>query len=55
MIVDVPEDVAHGMHGFDEGDFEIDPAHQSAPALRCRPDMSALADAAAMLEAQSVR
>lgn len=51
VIVDVPEDVAHGLHGFEDGDFDIDPAHISAPALRCRPDMAALAAAAARIEA----
>jgi acetolactate synthase-1/2/3 large subunit len=49
VVVDVPEDVAHGLHGFAEDDFEADPAHQSAPALRCRPDAEALARAAALL------
>jgi acetolactate synthase-1/2/3 large subunit len=51
VVVDVPEDVAHGLHGFDEGDFAADPAHASAPALRCRPDAGALAQAAEMLRA----
>ncbi|MEM8787212.1 MAG: thiamine pyrophosphate-binding protein [Pseudomonadota bacterium] len=49
VVVDVPEDVAHGLHRFTEADFEADPAHQSAPALRCRPDAAALAEAASML------
>ncbi|MGH1477443.1 MAG: thiamine pyrophosphate-binding protein [Geminicoccales bacterium] len=49
VVVDVPEDIAHGLHGFDDGDFEIDPAHTTAPALRCRPDDDALAKAAAHL------
>ena len=46
VVVDVPEDVAHGLHGFDDGDFEVDPASARVPALRCRPDDDALADAA---------
>ena len=46
VVVDVPEDVAHGTHGFAPGDFEADPAHEAAPALRCRPDREALARAA---------
>ena len=37
VVVDVPEDICHGTHGFDEDDFSIDPAHGAAPALRCRP------------------
>ncbi|MEO1192408.1 MAG: thiamine pyrophosphate-binding protein [Pseudomonadota bacterium] len=51
VVVDVPEDIAHGLHGFDEEDFAVDPAHQAAPALRCRPDAGALAQAAALLAA----
>jgi len=51
VVVDVPEDVAHGTHGFSDGDFTIDPAFEAAPALRCRPDADALAEAAGMLAA----
>ena len=51
VVVSVPEDVAHGMHGFTDADFSIDPAHCSIPALRCRPDAGALAEAAKMLAA----
>ena len=50
VVVDVPEDIAHGLHGFKEGDFDIDPEHMAAPALRCRPEAGALAKAAALLE-----
>ena len=46
VIVDVPEDIAHGLWGFEDGDFEVDPAHEAAPALRCRPDAASLARAA---------
>ena len=49
VIVDVPEDVCHGTHPFEEGDFEIDPAHMAAPALRCRPAADALEKAADLL------
>ena len=49
VVVDVPEDIAHGLHGFTEGDFAVDPAHVSAPALRCRPDAEAMAQAVALL------
>jgi acetolactate synthase-1/2/3 large subunit len=49
VVVDVPEDVAHGLHGFEDGAFEADPAHEAAPALRCRPEAGALTRAAAML------
>ncbi len=49
VIVDVPEDIAHGLWGFEETDFEVDPAHESAPALRCRPDAASVARAAALI------
>ncbi|MFT7594967.1 MAG: acetolactate synthase-1/2/3 large subunit [Paracoccaceae bacterium] len=49
VIVDVPEDVAHGLHGFTDGDFEVDLAHAQAPALRCRPDADATQNAADLL------
>ena len=49
VVVDVPEDVAHGLHGFAEGDFDAIEAHRSAPALRCRPDAEAARAAADML------
>lgn len=49
VVVDVPEDVAHGMHGFEDGDFDVDIAHASAPALRCRPDADGVARAAQMI------
>ncbi|MCE8009109.1 thiamine pyrophosphate-binding protein [Aestuariivita sp.] len=51
VVVDVPEDVAHGLHGFDDSDFETDPAHEAAPALRSRPEAQALAEAVALLRA----
>ncbi|MFK7752845.1 MAG: thiamine pyrophosphate-binding protein [Sedimentitalea sp.] len=54
VVVDVPEDVAHGLHGFEGSDFVADPAHQAAPAIRCRPDGAALAKAAGMI-AKAVR
>ncbi len=45
VVVDVPEDVCHGTHGFAPEAFEIAPE----PMLRCRPDREALARAAEML------
>src|SRR6266850_1099229 len=30
VVVDVPEDVCHGTFGFEEADFEVNPAHQRA-------------------------
>lgn len=49
VIVDVPEDVSHGTHGFEDGSFHVDKAFQAAPALRCRPDRASLAEAARLL------
>ena len=49
VVVDVPEDVCHGTFGFEERDFEINPIHQRAPALRCRPDTDGIARAAALI------
>ncbi|MEM6762768.1 MAG: thiamine pyrophosphate-binding protein [Pseudomonadota bacterium] len=45
----MPEDIAHGTHGFGEGEFAIDAVFEAAPALRCRPERSALDAAAEML------
>lgn len=49
VVIDVPEDIAHGVHEFDEADFHAVPAHEAIPALRCRPDRAALAEAAALI------
>jgi acetolactate synthase I/II/III large subunit len=49
VVVDVPEDVCHGRHGFEEGDFAADPIYTAAPALRCRPDAASVARAARLL------
>jgi acetolactate synthase-1/2/3 large subunit len=49
VIVDVPEDICHGTHGYEEGEFHADPAYQAAPALRCRPDARSLERAARMI------
>ena len=38
VLLDVPEDVCHGMHDFAAEDFEIDEATLQAPARRVRPD-----------------
>lgn len=51
VIVDVPEDVAHGVHDFTDTDFIVDPMHESAPALRCRPDAASIVRAADMITA----
>jgi len=49
VCVVVPEDVAHGTHTFTADDFTTDPAHQSIPAMRCRPDAESVSNAAQML------
>ncbi|MEM8664334.1 MAG: thiamine pyrophosphate-binding protein, partial [Pseudomonadota bacterium] len=49
VVVDVPEDVAHGTHGFDDGAFNIEERFHAIPALRCRPDRQAVEQAASVL------
>jgi acetolactate synthase-1/2/3 large subunit len=49
VVVDVPEDVCHATHPFDDADFEADEACMSAPSLRCRPASADLQAAARML------
>jgi acetolactate synthase-1/2/3 large subunit len=49
VVVDVPEDVCHGTFGFAERDFQVNPVHERAPALRCRPDRDGIAGAAALI------
>jgi len=51
VIVDVPEDIAHGVHEFSESEFDENLLHMSAPALRCQPDEEALTKAITMLSA----
>jgi acetolactate synthase-1/2/3 large subunit len=45
--LDVPEDVAHDTHGFE--DLVADQTYTRIPALRCRPDAAAVEQAAEML------
>ena len=49
VVVDVPEDVCHGTHGYGDREFHADPVYQAAPALRCRPDARSLERAARMI------
>ncbi|KOQ41053.1 thiamine pyrophosphate-binding protein, partial [Achromobacter xylosoxidans] len=49
VVLDVPEDIAHEVHAFDADAFHASETYRRAPALRCRPDADALAQAAAML------
>jgi len=49
VLVAVPEDIAHGEHDFDAGDFWVDPGTLAAQARRSRPAADDLARAAALL------
>jgi acetolactate synthase-1/2/3 large subunit len=49
VLLDVPEDVAHGEHDFAADDFWVDPGTKRAQARRTRPDATDLERAAAML------
>ena len=49
VLLDVPEDIAHGEFTFSASEFEPVKQSSSAPSLRCRPERSALLEAAAML------
>jgi acetolactate synthase-1/2/3 large subunit len=49
VVLDVPEDVAHGEHGFHLGDFAPDPATLRAPARPSRPDARDVERAATLL------
>ena len=51
MALDVPEDICHATHPFEDDEFVVDPIHRSAPALRTRPDATALDTAADMIKA----
>jgi acetolactate synthase-1/2/3 large subunit len=49
VLIDVPEDVAHGEHDFVAEEFWIDPGTLAAQARRSRPDGEELARAASLL------
>lgn len=49
VVLDVPEDVAHGEHDFDASDFWVDAGTLKAQARRSRPDPSELERAAALI------
>jgi acetolactate synthase-1/2/3 large subunit len=49
VLIAVPEDIAHGEHDFDAGDFWVDPGTLRAQARRSRPDSDDLARAVALL------
>ncbi len=49
VLLDVPEDVAHGAHDFAPEDFVIDEATLKAPARRIRPDRADIERAAKLI------
>lgn len=49
VVLDVPEDVCHALHAFAAEAFSADPAHARIPAVRWRPEASAVEAAAALL------
>ncbi len=49
VLIDVPEDIAHGEFDFDVTDFWIDPGTRSAQARRTRPAATDVERAAALL------
>jgi acetolactate synthase-1/2/3 large subunit len=49
VLLDVPEDVAHGTHDFAPEDFVIDTATLKAPARRIRPDRADIERAAKLI------
>ena len=49
VLIDVPEDVAHGEYDFDAGDFWVDPGTLKAQARRTRPDPVEVVNAAALI------
>ena len=49
VIIDVPEDIAHGQYDFDASDFWVDPGTLKAQARRFAPDPADLGKAIDML------
>jgi acetolactate synthase I/II/III large subunit len=49
VLLDVPEDICHGMHDFAAEDFVIDEATLKAPARRVRPDRAQIERAAKLI------
>ncbi|MBS0640497.1 MAG: thiamine pyrophosphate-binding protein [Acetobacteraceae bacterium] len=49
VLLDIPEDVAHGLHDFSPEDFVIDETTLRAPARRIRPDRSGVEQAARLI------
>ena len=49
VVLDVPEDVCHGVHPFDADELDVPQANQAAPALRARPSADAIEAAARLI------
>ena len=49
VVLDVPEDIAHGEYDYPKSDFFVDPETLSIPAQRSRPGRDAIARAAEFL------
>src|SRR4051794_7034366 len=49
VLLDVPEDVAHGLHDFPPEEFVIDESTLKAPARRIRPDCADIERAAKLI------
>ena len=49
VVLDVPEDVCHGVHPFDADELDVPQANQAAPALRARPAADAIEAAARLI------
>jgi acetolactate synthase I/II/III large subunit len=49
VLLDVPEDICHGMHDFAADDFDIEEATLKAPARRARPDRAEIERAAKLI------
>ena len=49
VVLDVPEDIAHGEYDYSKSDFFVDPETLRIPAQRSRPGRDAVAHAAACL------
>jgi acetolactate synthase-1/2/3 large subunit len=49
VLLDVPEDICHGLHDFAAEDFVIDEATLKAPARRVRPDRAEIERAARLI------
>ena len=51
VVLDVPEDICHGIHTYEPDAWRVDDAHAAIPALRCRPDAASMKRAVELLVA----